>query len=190
VRASTPPPTSSRLTLTLTGPQLGAFRGLFQLGVAVPTETGGSVLRFLTDELGIDPAYVAGRITTVFLDGQVVDGLETAVLRPGSRLALSAALPGLVGATFRRSGIYAAMRASITRAAERPDADASHTAEQLVHVKLFNLLIDEVGPILLRHGIVLSRDEALAALPGVGGVRELPRGPTVLLRAVVGEERS
>jgi hypothetical protein len=185
-----PPSTSPRMTLTLTGPQLGAFRGLFQLGVAVPAETLGSVLDFLTDELCIEPSYVAGRITTVFLDGQVVDGLETAVLCPGSRLALSAALPGLVGATFRRSGIYAAMRASITRGAEHPDSDASPTAEQLVHVKLFNLLIDEVGPILLRHGIVVSREEALAALPGVGVVHELPRGPPVLLRAVVPEERT
>ena len=62
-------------------------------------------------------------------------------------LALSAAMPGLVGATLRRGGTYAAMRAAITRAAERGAAAARE--EPLVRVKLFNLLIDELGPLLL-----------------------------------------
>jgi hypothetical protein len=100
--------------VTLSRAELRRFTALLQGGVAVRV-VARSVLGFLVEEVGLTPEYVRERITTVFLDGQVVDVLEGAMLRQGSRLALSAAMPGLVGATLRRSGPYAAMRAEITR---------------------------------------------------------------------------
>lgn len=132
-----------------------------------------SVLGFLVDDVGLTPEYVQQRITTVFLDGKVVDVLEDAMLREGSRLALSAAMPGLVGATLRRSGPYAAMRAEITRAAEH-EVHVCPAATTVVEVKLFNLLIDEIGPLLLERGVLLER-EAVVAL-GLA-VHDAPGGP-------------
>lgn len=152
--------TSRNVTLGPT--ELARFTGLLQRGVALRLARPCSVLAFLVEHLGLTPEYVAQRITTVFLDGQVVDVLERARLREGSRLALSAAMPGLVGATLRRSGAYAAMRAEITRAAE-DDVDAPKDATLVVHVKLFNLLIQEMGPALLERGVLLER-EALDTL--------------------------
>jgi hypothetical protein len=178
---------STALTLTLTRAELRAFAPLFQRGVAVPLGESGPALRFLTEELGIDPAYVAERITTVFLDGQVVDSLETALVRPGSRIALSASLPGLVGATLRRSGMYAAMRASITAGAEPPLPAAAAGDGEPAQVKLFNMLIDELGPVLLRHGVVLSPEEALAVLPPAA-LAGLPPGGSAFVRAEAREE--
>ncbi len=134
-----------------------------------------SVLAFLVQDLGLTPEYVRQRITTVFLDGQVVDVLEDAMLRDGSRLALSAAMPGLVGATLRRSGPYAAMRAEITRASEH-EVHARSAGTGVIHVKLFNLLLDELGPLLLERGVLLER-EALAAL---GLAVQAPPGPDLL----------
>lgn len=121
-----------------------------------------SVLGFLVEELALTPEYVRERITTVFLDGQVVDVLEDAMLRQGSRLALSAAMPGLVGATLRRSGPYAAMRAEITRTREH-ELEARTGAPAVIHLKLFNMLIDDIGPVLLERGVLLERD-AVGAL--------------------------
>lgn len=145
---------SARLTVDLPPASAGRFDALFQQGVAMRA-SAPTAWTFLTDELGVDPAYVKERITTVFLDGQVVDDLARAPLRDGSLLALSAAMPGLVGATLRRGGYYAAMRAAITRSAERaPDGDDA--GGHLVRVKLFNLLIAELGPVLLAHGIVVD----------------------------------
>jgi hypothetical protein len=147
-----------RVSLALDASRLRDFGGLLQAGVAVPVHAGCTVLRLLTHELGVHPRDVAARITTVFLDGKVVDALDTAVLRDGARLALSAALPGLVGATMRRDGPYAAMRAEITRAADaaRPPVEAGASGIVHVTVKLFNLLIEELGPALLARGIVLD----------------------------------
>jgi hypothetical protein len=143
---------------------IGALAGLLQAGVDVPARTGVSILAFLSGELGVDPGEVAARITTVFLDGDVVDALDRALLRDGSVLALSAAMPGLVGATLRRDSFYAAMRAGITRPL---DAAAGGTAAGAgtIRLKLFNLLIEDLGPRLLAHGVVLDRGAAAAVLP-------------------------
>lgn len=136
---------------------------LFQQGIRVRVTDGMSVRDFLVDALGVDPEYVRSRITTVFLNGSVVDDLGTARMHQGSRLALSAAMPGLVGATLRKGGFYAAMRAAITLAAERGPAFAGRQTVRAT-VKLFNLLIEELGPVLLAHGFALSPAEAVELL--------------------------
>jgi hypothetical protein len=138
------------------------------------------VSAFLTEELRLDPRFVAERITTVFLDGQVVDRLDDAVLHDGALLALSGAMPGLVGATLRRGGAYAAMRSEITH---RPGAASGQgPREPLVRVKLFNLLIAELGPALLARGVVVAREEALLALAGAVDPASIPAGERLLLR--------
>ena len=79
------------------------FSPLLQRGVFCPLAARCSVQDFLTGQLGIDPAYVRDRIATVFVDGSVVDDLETATLQPGSTLTLSAAMPGRTIAVVRSS---------------------------------------------------------------------------------------
>jgi len=157
--------------------------GALQRGVAVPARLPCPVSAFLVQQLGLEPDYVERRISTIFLDGDVVDAAETATLRDGSQLALSAAMPGLVGATLRKGGFYAAMRADITRAADGATL-GDDTAPGVVTVRLFNLLIDELSGALLRHGILLGRDEAVALLDALGRpVPPLPPGARVLLTA-------
>jgi hypothetical protein len=79
--------------------------GLLQSGFRLALATPCTVAAFLSDRLGLTPEFVAARIQTVFLDGLAVDDLVSALVRPGARLALSGALPGLVGATMRRGGV-------------------------------------------------------------------------------------
>ena len=135
------------------------LRPLFQQGIQVRVMDGTSLSEFLVGELGVDPDYVRTRITTVFLDGSVVDDMETAQLHEGATLALSAAMPGLVGATMRKGGYYAAMRGDITLAM---DLGVTKAAGRMVRVKvkLFNLLIEEIGPLLLNSGFALAPTEA------------------------------
>jgi hypothetical protein len=158
--------TASDLQLVLPAAMTARFSGLLQRGVTLPIQAGCSVYALLTQQLGVEPEYVATRITTVFLDGQVVDALDTAYVRDGARLALSAALPGLVGATLRRGGAYAAMRGEITRPVESRGESLVASAKGTASVKLFNLLIAELGPVLLGHGILLEQGEAKEVLGG------------------------
>jgi hypothetical protein len=92
-------------------------------------------------------------VQTVFLDGKPVDDLDRTTIPAGATLALSAAMPGLVGATLRRGGYYAPLRSEIT-CREQPTRAA--TEASMVRVKLFNLLAPELAPTFLAQGIWLS----------------------------------
>jgi hypothetical protein len=168
------------LRLSLDRAWRGALSDAMQRGVAVPARVPCPVADFLTGQLGIESSYVERRISTMFLDGEVVDSAETATLRHGSSLALSAALPGLAGAALRRGGAYAAMRSSITHGddASAPDSAAS---PGVVRVKLFNLLLEELSGVLLRHGILLAHDQARPLLDALGERAPLTDGAPVLL---------
>ena len=67
----------------------------------------------LREEIGAGPATIE-KIQSIMLDGKPVDDIGSAMIHDGSVLALSAAMPGLVGATLRRGGAYASFRSAIT----------------------------------------------------------------------------
>jgi len=152
-----------RLVLTMDGARLVDFFPLLRQGFSIEARAGCSLEDLLCRQWGISPDYVRSRITTIFLNSRAIDDVKTALVRNGSTIALSGAMPGLVGATMRRGGHYAAMRGAMTHQesglAERDDSG-------WVRVKLFNLLMAELGPGFLQQGILLtSRDliEFLAA---------------------------
>lgn len=153
-----------QLQLTLDSGLISAFYPLLQRGVWLPVPTGCSVMKLLTSHLDIADAYVLDRITTLFLDGKAIDDLTSSYIEDGSTLALSTAMPGLVGSTMRRGGHLAAMRGEITYHQIQAVATGSGT----VKIKLFNMLMKEVGPLLLEKGIFLSRAELMTLL-AVGG---------------------
>jgi hypothetical protein len=132
------------------------FYGILQAGFWVKGSAGESVGEVLCGQLGLSVEYVNERISTVFLDGKPVDDIDSAIVREGSTLALSSAMPGLVGATMRRKGFYASFRNAITH---REEGERSPEKEGLFRVKLFNLLMAELGPLFLERGIYLKSGE-------------------------------
>jgi len=140
------------LTLNLTPNLFYLFFPFFQQGVIIKTTVGCSIKTWLS-QMGITPEYVADRIQTVFLDGKAVDDIEATAIRDGSNLSLSGALPGLVGATLRRGGAFASLRSSITHPV---DDEMLTQKEGWMTVKLFNLLIPELGPLFLDKGFWLK----------------------------------
>jgi hypothetical protein len=137
------------------------FFEILQGGFMVKCRVGISIKTLLCEELGLIPAYVTGRISTIFLDGKPVDDIESAIIKDGSSLALSAAMPGLVGATMRREGVYSSLRSSITYEEKHSNYLSK---EGLISLKLYNLLIDELGPLLLKRGIFVKSTELSAFL--------------------------
>lgn len=167
-------------TLRLPANQLSCFFPLLQSGVTVPATVGCTLRSLLCDQFAIPADYVTGRITTIFLDNRPVDDLEHTIIHNGSRLTLSAAMPGLVGATMRRGGFYAALRQGISHVSESGTAAAESGT---VRLKLFNLLLAELGPLLLARGLVVEQtelDELLHQLPGQADNPLACKGRTVL----------
>ncbi len=151
------------LVLTMDADRLGCFSPILQQGFGVPARVPCTVKALLCDQFGMDAGYVKERITTIFLNGKATDDIEKAVAGNGALLALSAAMPGLVGATMRRGGYYAAMRSAITLGEQEK---AGSSGDGTVRVKLFNLLLPELGPEFLRRGVLLAGTE------GAGFFRE------------------
>ena len=76
--------------------------------------------------------------------------MDSAWVENGSKLALSAAMPGLVGVTFRKGGFYASLRNTITYS--KTEASVVKGDGEIV-LKLFNMVAKELGPAFLENGI-------------------------------------
>jgi len=145
--------TTCNLVLELDEDHMSSLFWFLQSGfVLADVEVGCSLKAFLTGQLGMTPEFIRECISTIFLDGKPVDDLDTATVHDGSRLALSSAMPGLVGATMRRGGVLASLRSSITY----KDEGARKGGKGSVNVKLFNMVMTDAGPRLLQEGILVS----------------------------------
>jgi hypothetical protein len=151
----------SRIVLTVRSEVFNSFCLLTGGGFHVCIPSACTIRDLLCRELNVEEDYLRERIQTILLNSKVVDDPDTAVVTAGSQLALSAAMPGLVGATLRKGGYYAPMRSSISldNSNNRDWAEG----EGSVTVKLFNLLQQELGTVLLQRGIRIS-GERLAGL--------------------------
>ncbi|NJD55908.1 MAG: hypothetical protein FIA94_05815 [Nitrospirae bacterium] len=143
-------------------PLVPRFFPLLQHGVLIRCRIGRSVAAFLREDIGAT-AETIDMIQSIILDGKPVDDPGAAFIRDGSTLALSAAMPGLVGATLRRGGTYSSFRSAITY---HETGQASLQGEGYVRIKLFNLLMAELGPVVLRKGVFLSGRDVVSFMTG------------------------
>jgi hypothetical protein len=153
----------ARLHFVIVDRLTSEFCQLLQHGFLIEAHVGCSVNKFLCEQIGVTQEYIQERIQSVFLDGKPVDDLDLALIRDGSRLALSAAMPGLVGASMRRGGLYSSLRSAVTY---HEGGERSPATEGLVQMKLFNLLMKELGPSLLRGNILLKSSDLVDFFEG------------------------
>jgi hypothetical protein len=141
------------LRLIVEASLISRFLKLTERGFKLPIKTRVTIRGLLCQHLGISGDYVDNRIQTIFLDGKPVDDVDTASLENGSRLALSAAMPGLVGVTFRKGGFYASLRDNISYT----KAEASIVkGDGEIILKFFNMVAKELGPAFLENGIMIE----------------------------------
>ena len=145
-----------KIYIVTTGELLPRFFKLLEQGFIVKTQAGCSIKDLLCEKLGIDEEYLANRIQTLFLDGKPVDNVEKAYIQNDVTLAISGAMPGLVGATFRKGGALAAMRHTISY---NDDLSPTRHKETTVKLKLFNIVLKDLGSIFLESGIRISDDK-------------------------------
>jgi hypothetical protein len=135
------------------------FLPLIEQGAVIRAHLPCTFRELLCNRLGIDEDYADNRIQTVFHNGKAVDDMDTTRVEDGDRIALSAAMPGLVGATFRRGGTLAGFRQAVTEKADQRGEPLVPENTGKVTLKLFNLVLKELGPALMAAGIeVQSRD--------------------------------
>lgn len=130
-----------------------SFFPLLQRGFSFGALVGCNIRELLCEQLGLEDEYLTQRVSTIFLDGKPVDDIDSVVVRDGAVLSLSAAMPGLVGAAMRRGGTYGYLRDSIT-AGESGDGQSARPG--LVRMKLFNMVMEELGSGFLQRGIIVG----------------------------------
>ena len=142
-----------RIVLRLPRNALKSFIPLLGAGVGIQTPLGIRLQELLCDRLGIPQAYLQERIQTIFVNGRAVDRPEEIVIGRDAVIALSAAMPGLAGATLRRGGFFAAMRREIS---QRDAGTETSGGEGRITLKLFNMLAPEMGDRILQGGVWLT----------------------------------
>lgn len=147
---------SINLSLTLEKTLIPIFYQLLSKGFIIHTRTGCTIKDLLCGQLGIKDDYLEERIQTIFLDNKTVDDVDSAVIQEGSILALSAAMPGVLGATLRKGGRYAPMRRQISH---DKDIVSDTNKKGQVTIKLFNLIARELGPLFLEQGIRVKGED-------------------------------
>ncbi|HPU30614.1 MAG TPA: hypothetical protein PLM71_09890 [Syntrophorhabdaceae bacterium] len=125
---------------------------VLQEGVFVKTQVGQSVRTVLKDIFNINDELIEKRISTILLDGKVVDDIDSVIIKENSSLSISGAMPGLAGATMRRHSKYETFRTAITYI-EKKDPYPVKTC--CFAIKIFNILLVELAKKLLKQGIIL-----------------------------------
>ncbi len=154
---------SADVCISWDGAGLTAFFPLLQKGFLIKTFSGKSIRAVLCDQMGVTPEYLDNRVNTIFLDGKPVDNVDSAIIKEGAVLALSAAMPGFVGAAFRKGGFYAPMRGSITHVEE---SGSTTSREGFFLLKLYNFVAKELGPLFLESGLWLPNNDVKELFQG------------------------
>ncbi len=167
--------TSTTLTFSFSPSNPGAWAPLLGGGMGISTPVGISLKNFLCDQLMIPSDYLEHRIQTILVNGRAVDDEDQLHISNGDVIALSAAMPGLAGATLRRGGHLAPMRAAISQNRTKSTADGHQRG--IVILKLFNLVAKEIGPQILSGEIWLKARD-LIYLRDQNIISEDPPGET------------
>ncbi len=140
------------LELSIAPGTVPLFATILQSGIAIETRSGETLGAFLNKLCGFTRDYIIDEIQTIFLNGTAIDDLETPLAGDSPVLALSAAMPGLAGAIFRKNSFHAALR---TASAEQQSFRPGPTGITL-SLKLFNSIARDRGPALLAQGVSIQ----------------------------------
>ena len=144
---------------------MSIFFPILQQGFMVRVHGGFSVKKILCKDLNIEPNLIEKRVKTIFLNQKPVDDIDRTIIKKNATLALSSALPGLAGATMRMNGVLSSFRKNISHDIENientplnNEGNEGHDdhEECFITLKLFNLMIKDLGPYFLSRGIWLK----------------------------------
>lgn len=148
------------VTLYVLPETLHLFTTVLQSGIEIKTNTGVDMIAFLCQVPGFNLDYISSTVETIFLNGNPVDDLTLPVTGDAPVLALSAAMPGLAGAIFRKNSIHSALRTQTIVQETSTDKSRAIT----VTLKLFNSIAKERGAYLLETGITIRASKVLTFL--------------------------
>ncbi len=130
------------------------FTTMLQSGFIVKLKPGQTIRQLLHTLPDFTDSYLQERVQTIFLNSIPADSVDLAI-PDGAILALSAAMPGLAGAIFRRGGRHRTLRSQPEPPIFPPEIRPENRGR--CTIKLFNHIARERGETLLSRGVILRR---------------------------------
>jgi hypothetical protein len=142
------------LRLAVAPDALPLFTTVLQSGIGIKTTHGETLAKFLSNFPGFTAEYLSDTVQTIFLNGTAVDDLSLPLTGSNPTLALSASMPGLAGAIFRKNSFHSALRTQT-----QPLRSGSAQEDSIsVTLKLFNSIARDRGEELLKLGFSIKAD--------------------------------
>lgn len=151
--------TLSQWQLTVAPGDLPTCTTLLQSGFRISVPSGQTLLGALTSLPGFTEEYLCATVQTIFCNGIPVDDLHMTIPGQGAVIALSAAMPGLAGAIFRKNSIHAPLRGNAKQI-----ASAGGGVRTVFTLKLFNSIAFDRGAELLCQGVTMTADTVASFL--------------------------
>lgn len=136
------------------------YTTLLQSGIDIKTSRDQTMVDFLNNLPGFTLDFISTKIETIFLNGTPVDDLDAVFTGESPVLAISASMPGLAGAIFRRNSFHTALRSDI----KKQVTPQCRKEDITVTLKLFNTIALARGEELLRKGVTLTSKNVLTTL--------------------------
>ena len=145
------------LVLEVSPEKVEFFSLLLQSGILLTVPSGITIGAFLEGISGFSEEYIVREVQTIFLNGTATDDLDTPIRGGKATLAVSAAMPGLAGAIFRKNSLHAALRTKAVAI-----ADTRSESQVTITLKLFNAIARDRGAALLGEGVVMRASHVQA----------------------------
>ena len=184
-----------RIEIIVPEGESGILSGISGFGFLMDATPGATIREMLKEAVGLDDDYIKDSIGTVLCNGKPVDDMDAWKVRENASIAVSAALPGLFGAAFRRQGKYAGLRPACGQDNQSPgDEDPACNASKstVVQLRLFNQTDRDIAPGLLANGVRMNTESFCAfwenrlRLTGAGNIRIGINGRPVAPEALCG----
>ena len=163
---------SVEMTIIVAQSRLSLIRLVFGYGIQFETPAGTRVSDFLQQALCTDADYIENRIQTLFMDGRAVDDPESEEIHNPCTLAVSAAMPGVFGAAFRKQGTYSGLRQHCSQIRQNQENSVKQGRIVAVTVKCFNQVAADLGDDLLEAGVVMDLKDFLDFWARQGSILE------------------
>jgi hypothetical protein len=143
--------TPNTLILTIRPNTISRFTTFLQRGFLIPCNAPITLYDLLLTLPGFDRQYISSHIETIFINGTASDSFRQ-YLVPGNTVALSAAMPGLAGAIFRKNGPHASLRSTPVSTQHNTQTES----KGFITIKLFNMIAGDKGEDILTAGILVK----------------------------------
>lgn len=149
-------PKYSEHTIVMKSSGLRIWGTFLQYGIELECKAGMSIRQLMTHVAGLEADYVEEKIKTVFRNSSPVDDIDAPLLNDGDLIAVTGAMPGLVGICMGRESLFGSFREGISSCEICEDSEIEDIT---ITLKVFAETAREIAGCLMGQGIIADAEK-------------------------------